>query len=58
MVLDKFKTYKAEIGKKIQALRSDRGVEYESTVFFEFHIGHQIIHQSIASYTPQQNGVA
>ena len=56
-----FKTYKAEVEnqleRKIKALRSDRGGEYEST-FSYFCAQHGIIHQTTAPYTPQQNGVA
>ena len=57
-----FKIYKAEVenqfGKKIKALRSDRGGEYFMHDFNNFCEEHGIIHQSSAPYTPQQNGVA
>ena len=56
-----FKTYKAEVenqlDRKIKAIRSDRGGEYESTDFAKFCNEHGIIYQTTAPYTPQQNGV-
>ncbi|GJW43256.1 putative reverse transcriptase domain-containing protein [Tanacetum coccineum] len=57
-----FKIYKAEVenqrDKKIQILRSDRGGEYFSSEFSFYCESHGLIHQRIAPYTPQQNGVA
>ncbi|CAL9018648.1 unnamed protein product [Prunus brigantina] len=59
--LNMFKTYKAEVEnqleRKIKALRSDRGGEYESIAFSKFCAQHGIVHQTTAPYTPQQNGV-
>ena len=59
-VLKIFIQYKNEVenqlGKKIKKLRSDRGGEYESP-FGEFCKEHGIIHQTTASYTPQENGI-
>ena len=56
-----FMQYKNEVenqlNKKIKVLRSDRGGEYESP-FGEFCLQHGIVHQTIAPYSPQQNGVA
>ena len=46
-----------QLNKKIKVLRSDRGGEYESP-FGEFCLQHGIVHQTIAPYSPQQNGVA
>ena len=50
--LDMFKYYKNEVenqlGKKIKAIRSDRGGEYDAT-FNEFCQEHGIIHQTTAS---------
>ena len=59
---EKFKNYKAEVEnqleRKIKALRSDRGGEYESNEFSYCCALHGIIHQTIVPFTPQQNGVA
>ena len=61
-VFDKFKYYKSLVenqkGKKILALRSDRGGEYFPTEFVSFCEQHGIIHETSAPYTPQQNGLA
>ena len=60
--LNMFKTYKAEVEnqleRKIKALRSDRGGEYEPTDFSDFCAQHGTVHQTTAPYTLQQNGVA
>ncbi|GJU56721.1 zinc finger, CCHC-type containing protein [Tanacetum coccineum] len=57
--LDKFRIYTTEFelhqNDLIKTLRTDRGDEYYDPVFFHF-VG--IIHETIAPYTPQQNGVA
>nr|GEV27840.1 zinc finger, CCHC-type [Tanacetum cinerariifolium] len=57
--LDKFKTYKQEVKLQrqdlIKVLRTDRGGEYYDLVYFQ---STGIIHQTMALYTPQQNGVA
>nr|GEV77177.1 retrotransposon protein, putative, Ty1-copia subclass [Tanacetum cinerariifolium] len=42
----------------IQILRSDRGGEYFSTEFSSYCESQSLIHQRIAPYTPQKNGVA
>ena len=59
--LESFIHYKKEVenqlNKKIKVFRSDRGGEYESP-FGEFCLQHGIVHQTIAPYSPQQNGVA
>lgn len=58
--VDKFILYKNEVenqlSKKIKALRSDRGGEYESPIR-EFCAQHGIIHQTTAPYSPKQNGI-
>ena len=58
--IEVFKHYKNEVenqlGKIIKAIRSDRGGEYESP-FMEFYSEHGIIHQTIAPYSPQSNGI-
>ena len=47
-----------QLSKKIKVLRSDRGGEYDSP-FNLFCSGHEIIHQTIAPYSPyKSNGVA
>ena len=60
-VIEVFKHYKNEVenqlGKRIKAIRSDRGGEYESP-FMEFCSEHGIIHQTTAPYSPQSNGIA
>nr|GEU37667.1 zinc finger, CCHC-type [Tanacetum cinerariifolium] len=57
--LDKFRIYKTEVELQqndlIKTLRTDRGGEYYDPVFFQ---SVRIIHETIAPYTPQQNGVA
>ncbi|GJS74380.1 zinc finger, CCHC-type containing protein [Tanacetum coccineum] len=57
--LDKFRIYKTEVELQqkdlIKTLRTDRGGEYYDPVFFQ-SVG--IIHETIAPYIPQQNGVA
>ncbi|GJV26886.1 zinc finger, CCHC-type containing protein [Tanacetum coccineum] len=57
--LDKFRIYKTEVELQqndlIKTLRTDRGGEYYDPVFFQ-SVG--IIHETMAPYTPQQNGVA
>ena len=60
--LNAFVTYKNEVenqlGKTIKVLRSDRGGEYDSSIFDELCAKFGIIHQTTAPYTPQQNGIA
>ena len=46
-----------QLGKKIKAIRNDRGGEYDAP-FDKFYQEHGIIHQTYAPYTPQQNGIA
>nr|GEU77911.1 zinc finger, CCHC-type [Tanacetum cinerariifolium] len=57
--LDKFRIYKTEVELKqndlIKTLRTDRGGEYYDPVFFQ---SLEIIYETTAPYTPQQNGVA
>ncbi|GKD61977.1 zinc finger, CCHC-type containing protein [Tanacetum coccineum] len=57
--LDKFKVFKTEVelqqGSQIKRFRTDRGVEYMDTLYFQ-SVG--IIHQTTAPYTPQQNGIS
>ena len=59
--IEKFQLYKNEVenqlSKKIKAIRSDRGGEYESP-FEEICSTHGIIHQTTAPYSPQSNGIA
>ena len=56
-----FQHFKNEVenqfDRKIKVVRSDRGGKYEAP-FDDFCSQHGIIHQTIASYSPQQNGVA
>ncbi|GJX15390.1 zinc finger, CCHC-type containing protein [Tanacetum coccineum] len=57
--LDKFKVFKSEVelqqGSKIKRIRTDRGREYMDTLYFQ-SVG--IIHEMIAPYTLQQNGIS
>ena len=59
--IEKFVLYKSEVenqlNKKIKVLRSDRGVEYESS-FVDFCAQHGIIHETTTPYSPLSNGVA
>jgi transposase InsO family protein len=58
---DKFKTFKAltetQIGKRLKAVRSDRGGEFMSRDFKEFYDEHGIKREYTILRTPQQNGV-
>jgi hypothetical protein len=60
--LDKFKVYKAQVenhtGKRILALRTDRGGEYINAAFDKYRQDNGIQHQTTTPYTPQQNGVS
>jgi transposase InsO family protein len=60
--LNCFKIYKTEVEtqleKKIKRLRSDRGGEYFSNDINLFCAEHGIIHERMAPYSPQSNGVA
>ena len=53
--LEKFMHYKNEVenqlGRKIKAIRSDQGGEYDA-LLDQFYQGHDIIHQTFAPYTP------
>ena len=59
---DMFKEYVTEIenqfNKKIKRFRSDRGTEYDSSMFREFYNSHDIIHETTAPYSPEMNGKA
>ena len=58
----KFKEFRAEVenqlGKRIKAIRFDRGGEYLLGDFKDYLIQNGIVSQLIAPGTPQQNGVA
>jgi transposase InsO family protein len=56
--LKKFKQQaELELGKKLKALRTDRGGEFNSRVFTVFCDETGIKHYTTTPYTPQQNGV-
>ena len=59
--LEMFQHFKNEVenqlDRKIKAIRSDRGGEYEAP-FSDFCSQHAIIHQTTAPYSPKKNGVA
>ena len=61
-MFETFKVFKAEVelqlGKKIKALRSDRGGEYISQEFKEYLVKNGIVQHLTSPYTPQQNGVS
>ena len=54
-----FKSFITEIenqsNKKVKRLHSDRGTEYESSLFIEFYNSHGIIHERTAPYSPEIN---
>nr|GFB76768.1 hypothetical protein [Tanacetum cinerariifolium] len=58
-VFETFKVFKAEVelqlGKKIKALRSDRGGEYLSQEFKDYLSENGIVQNLTSPYTPQQN---
>ena len=47
-----------QFGHLIRILRSDNAKEYFFASFNSFMASHDMIHQSICSYTPQQNSIA
>ena len=59
--MDMVKTYKAEVenqlSKTIKMVKSNRGGEYDSTPLAEYCALNDIVHQTMALYTLQQNGV-
>ncbi|GJY20048.1 retrovirus-related pol polyprotein from transposon TNT 1-94 [Tanacetum coccineum] len=61
-VFETFKVFKNEVenqlGKKIKALRSDRGGEYISQEFKDYLKACGIVQQLTPPYTPQHNGVS
>nr|GEY67860.1 retrotransposon protein, putative, Ty1-copia subclass [Tanacetum cinerariifolium] len=61
-VFETFKVFKVEVelqlGKKIKALRSDRGGEYLSQEFKDYLSENGIVQNLTSLYTPQQNGVS
>ncbi|XP_066396457.1 uncharacterized protein [Miscanthus floridulus] len=56
-----FKRFRAaaelESGRRLKALRTDRGGEFNSRAFVVFCSEHGIKHNTTTPYTPQQNGV-
>ena len=46
-----------QLGRKIKAIRSDRGGEYDAS-FDRFCQEHEIVHQTSAPYTSKQNEIA
>lgn len=60
-VLENFKIYKAKVenqlNKKIKALRSDWGREYNSNIFLDFYKENGIVQDIGVSQSPQQNGI-
>jgi transposase InsO family protein len=58
---EKFKIFKAltenQTGKRLKAVRSDRGGEFMSSEFKEFCDNHGIKREYTIPRTPQQNGV-
>ena len=60
-VFENFKVFKAlvekNVGKKIKALRFDKGGEYIKRDFYKLCASEAIQMQHYVPYTPQQNGV-
>lgn len=52
------KMIETQFTKKIKILHSDNGGEYLSFAFHSYLDQHDIIHQTICTGTPKQNGVA
>ena len=52
------KVIETQYNAKVRVLRSDNGGEYQSSDLQKYLEGHDIIHQTTCSNTPQQNGVA
>ena len=46
-----------ETGRKLRALRTDRGGEFTAVTFAESYADHGVHRQLTAPYSPQQNGV-
>ena len=44
--------------RKIKRFCSDRGIEYDSSVFIEFYKSDRIIHEKSAHFPPEMNGKA
>jgi transposase InsO family protein len=59
--LEHFKRFRAavevESGRRLKAIRTDRGGEFNSGAFVVFCSEHGIKHNTTTPYTPQQNGV-
>ncbi|RVW66051.1 Retrovirus-related Pol polyprotein from transposon TNT 1-94 [Vitis vinifera] len=51
------KMIETQYNAKVRVLRSDNGGEYQSSNLQKYLEGHDIIHQTTCSNTPQQNGV-
>ncbi|RVW15280.1 Retrovirus-related Pol polyprotein from transposon TNT 1-94 [Vitis vinifera] len=52
------KMIETQYNAKVRVLRNDNGGEYQSSDLQKYLEGHDIIHQTTCSNTPQQNGVA
>ncbi|WJZ83402.1 hypothetical protein VitviT2T_003088 [Vitis vinifera] len=52
------KMIETQYNAKVRVLRSDNGGEYQSSDLQKYLEGHDIIHQTTCSNTPQKNGVA
>jgi len=58
VAIKKFKTHaKAESGKKLRVLRTDRGGEFTSVEFAAYCMDHDVVRHHTTPYSPQQNGV-
>ena len=55
---DFLKEVENQLDRKIKRIRSDRGCEYESSVFNSFVQSLGIIHETTAPYSPASSGVA
>ena len=50
--------WETQSGKRLKAVRTDRGTEYLNTELETYFSSRGIVHQTTAAYTPEQNGVA
>jgi hypothetical protein len=58
VVMQVINMFENQSGKRVKAVRTDRGGEFVNGQLQEFYAKKGIIHQKSAPYTPQQNGKA
>ena len=52
-----FNEVENQFNRKIKCLRSDRGTQYDSSIFIDFYKTHGIIHERTAPYSLEMNGL-